>query len=797
MTNFSRHFQIIFDNSPIGMAILDTAGRLLYTNLAIQRMLGYSADDLHGVLFSSFLLPEDIDYFKEEFGKLAASANLHFKGECKYLPKNGEEAWWKFTITHVVSEEHSPFVFGIIEDVTNRKLGEEQLKKDKESAVQATKTKSEFLANMSHEIRTPIHTIIGMTELMLETELDEEQKEYAGQVRFSADVLLSLVNDILDFSKIEAGKLTLEHINFDFHKAVEDAVDLVSLEAHKKGLEVGIFIDRAVPQSLIGDPVRLRQIIVNLFNNAVKFTHTGEIIIRAESLGFEDGKAKTKITVKDTGIGIPAEKRERLFHAFSQVDSSTTRKYGGTGLGLSICRSLATAMGGEIGVQSESGKGSSFWFTTVLPLQSDAEKKEASLGESLKGKRILIVDDNCSVRNIFAQYVMEWGSTFDEALNGQEALIKMQIGAMQKQPYDVALIDLTMQGMDGWRLASEINADKEINSTKLILMSPTGKSGDEAKMKLLKWFDGYVTKPVKKRDLLNCIHKVANSEIDLLPVEEEKTEDVLEKEFFASGEGKGKRILVAEDHEVNQQLFNTILEKMGYQVLLASNGREAYEMVLKQPVDLIFMDVQMPEKNGYEATELIRREGIKTPIVAVTANALKGEREKCIEAGMDDYLTKPFKKADLLPFLYKWLHRGADSAPPRGNPALLSVQEIKKEVDTQVFDFEKAVETFMGKKDVVLRVVFSFVDKIEKQLALMEEALSRGDFERLRIEAHAIKGGAWNLDAKKLGDAAAALEQIAKREQTDTAAQKQEATKQLDAVHRAYLEFKDCTASLK
>ncbi len=778
---FGKHFQIIFEHSPLGMMILDSTGRIILSNRTVNAMFERSKEELHGRTLQDLLHEEEIGEFEYRFFRLAEHPNGSFESEFRFL-KGSEVRWCKLTMNNVATGNFSPFIYGIAEDITVRKSGVERLLKEKEVAERATQTKSAFLANMSHEIRTPIHTITGMTELLQETKLDAEQKEYSDQIRFSAEVLLGLINDILDFSKIEAGKLSLEILDCDFISLVEEAVDMVSLLAHKKNLEVLIDMGRGVPRWVKGDPVRIRQIIINLFNNAVKFTSQGEILVRTGLVGEDRGVPEVKVEVIDTGIGIPEEKLAMLFHAFTQVDSSTTRKFGGTGLGLSISKSLVKMMDGTIDVRSAKGQGSTFWFTLPLkPVPEREEDAEPVFEENFLGSRVLIVDDNRSSRGILSALTSDWFRRVETAENGRDALEKLARAAEEGDPFGLALVDLLMPGMDGWQLASEIHNDARINSCRLILMSPTG-SGTEAKMKLLGWFDGYVNKPVKRRDLLECLASVAAPSSAAEDLREEEPEEV--EELADESCNKRYSILVAEDHLVNQQLFQTILEKMGYTVFLAANGLEAVERAEKEKIDLVFMDMQMPEMNGYEASQRLRELGYEMPIVAVTANALKGEREICIEAGMNDYLTKPFKSRDLLPYLERWLPASEKTRERRSEPAEPAV-ESEAEPERTVFDLTEALDSFMGKKDVVTRVVKTFMEKLDAQTESMKAALIAGDWESLRIESHGIKGGSWNLSAKRLGDAAAELEQAAKDRNARTAAE------HLMTVEREIKVFKD------
>ncbi|TVQ40593.1 MAG: response regulator [Spirochaetaceae bacterium] len=783
LPSLGRQFQVVFENSPIGMLVLDTSAHIVHTNRVVSRMFGRDERELKGERLHSFVTAEDADLFQRLLDGITKQPDHHFRANLRYHGA-GSEAWCRMDVTYVVSDGHSPFVFAVLEDITEQKSGEDRLKQEKELAERATRTKSAFLANMSHEIRTPLHTMTGMTELMLDTRLDEEQREYAQQIRFSAEVLLNLINDILDFSKIEAGKLSLEVIEFILAEMSEEAVDLVSLEAHKKGLEVLLYLDPSLPRTMKGDPARLRQIIVNLFNNAVKFTAKGHVYLRVTPLRRNHKRVVIMFEVIDTGIGIPESKLATLFTAFSQVDSSTTRRFGGTGLGLSISRNLVQLMDGKIGVKSQQNKGSTFWFT--VPFSVEREQSTPG-GETLaEAVNVLVVDDSDLSRTILRSYLESWGAVVDEARDGKQGLEMLKRAANQGKPFDVALIDLLMHGMDGWQLASEINADKTINSTRLVLLSPAGRMAGEAKMKLLKWFNAYVTKPVRKEELFDALQNIAASDIDLGSPEEDGDSDTalpVDQAAHVARPDRTATILVAEDHFVNQQLFKAILDKRGYRTIAAANGREAVEQARAQPVDLIFMDVQMPEMNGYEATQRIRELGIDVPIIAVTASALKGEADKCLAIGMNDFLPKPFKAKDVFPVLDKWIREAADLADEvaelmpldeddqdsgdgeshRAEPMQAGGPPPEGEA-LPVFDVESAVDSFMGKRDVVARVVAAFIARVQERFPLMDDAADRTDYDTLHAEAHAIKGGAWNLSAVKLGNAAAAVEEAAGRQ---------------------------------
>jgi len=833
----SKQFQIVFEHSPTGMVILDFSGHVILANKLARSIFGGCFEKESGFRpFMEFLHPGDGKDFDSRFIRLKKKPNTRFSMESRYIC-GGKERWCRLAMTHVGAGSFSPFIFGIIEDITGRIITEKKLIQEKEIAEKATQTKSAFLANMSHEIRTPIHTVTGMVELLLETKLDEEQREYAGQIRYSAEALLGLINDILDFSKIESGKLSLEIIECDLITLVSETVDMVSLLGHKKNIEMILDMNKGVPRWVMGDPTRIRQIILNLLSNAVKFTARGQVLVRVSPVHRIGNRQSVRVDVIDSGIGIDEDKLDLLFQAFTQVDSSTTRRYGGTGLGLSISKSFVQLMNGIIDVESQAGKGSRFWFTIPLEIVSDREEMvEPVVEESVAGRRVLLVEDNEIASGVIGAYLSEWFSRVDSARSGAEALSMLAAAAEARDPYGLALVDLHLPGMDGWHLASEVKNDPAIRETLLFLMSPLG-SGSEAKMKLLGWFAGYLNKPVKKDELADVLLGTLSGDGT-----ERATGRDTKEISDAVRVREVRRILIAEDHPVNQTLFKTILEKMGHRVLLAGNGREAMDMVAREKPDLVFMDVQMPEMNGYEAAGGIRKSGATLPIIAVTANVLAGEREKCIAAGMNDFLTKPFKSRDLAPILDKWLpgSSGADLTPslrdtgpedaaklpdggvegptpaPVEGPRASARAEARAEARVgggdgtgdgtgggarnggadgagfgneagdggddgarsgngsgsgdedgtvnraAVFDLDDALGTFMGKMDVLRRVLRTFAEKTGAQLLSMRRALDARDWSSLQLEAHGIKGGAWNLSAKRLGDAAAGLEAAAK-----------------------------------
>ncbi len=758
------------EQSPVSIVITDTCGNIEYVNPKFADVTGYTQAEAVGKnprILKSGEIPA------EEYQQLwsTITAGKVWRGEFHNRRKNGELYWESASISPIQDRDGRIIHFlAVKEDITARKRVEAELNETNRQLVlarsraeAANTAKSDFLANMSHEIRTPMNGVIGMTGLLLETELSQEQQQYAQIVRTSGEALLAIINDILDFSKIEAGKLELETLDFDLRATLEDTADLLAIKAREKNLDLVCIIEPGVPILLRGDPGRLRQIFVNLGGNAVKFTHCGGITIRASLEHQTEERAALRFTVTDTGIGIPADKREMLFSPFTQADSSTTRKYGGTGLGLAISKQLAELMGGTIGLESTENLGSTFWFTAMFEKQpADRISKPEPLAD-LSGERILVVDDHDTNRLLVTTLLKSWGCRFAEAQDGETALKCLLDAVEQGEPYRIALLDMQMPGMDGAELSRRIKGHRELCKTQLIMMTSVAERGDAARFSAL-GFAGYLTKPLRQSHLRDCIAMVVGR--DHSP-DTAAAAALITRHTISEAQKRRVRILLAEDNTTNQLVAVKLLEKLGYRADVAANGQEAIATLRAIPYDLVLMDCQMPEMDGFEATRHIRNPESEVPnhdvpIIAMTAHAMKGDREKCLEAGMNDYISKPVSPHALMESLNRWIPREASGTVCEIRAGDTEPATAAQPPTHPVFDRAAMLSRLLDDEALAASVIQVFLADIPLQIEALRKRLESGDAGGSERQAHTLKGAAANVGGDALSAAASEIETASK-----------------------------------
>ena len=749
-----ERYRSVVQQTAEGIFILDpVTKRIVYCNAAFQKLLKYRTDETLWLTLPDFVIGE-CAHEDDEIDRILESSKP-FSQECQYRRKDGSIIDVSVT-TSAVSYNNGRFLCTIARDITERKQAEQELKHAREAAEAASKAKSEFLANMSHEIRTPMNGIIAMTELALDTRLTSVQREYLDIVKSSAASLLTVINDVLDYSKIEAGKLDLEAISFSLNRLIADTIKPLALRAHEKRLELACNIAPDVPDLLVGDPGRVRQVLVNLIGNAIKFTEEGEVVLKTEIKWIEEDEVCLHLSVTDTGIGVPPDKQKVIFNVFTQADSSTTRNYGGTGLGLAISSQLVEMMGGQIWLDSVSGQGSTFHFTARLGVQNDpAALLEHFVPTDLRGLNALVVDDNATNRKILEQMLLNWRMSPTSVDGGKLVVPKMQEARQSGSPYGLLLLDANMPEMDGFAVAKQIRETPELSGAIIMMLTSNSHQGDAARCKEL-GISAHLTKPITQSMLLDTIVNVLSLHSPT------GTLNVPDPLAASAPLRRSLRILLAEDITVNQKVATKLLEREGHSVVIASNGEEAVRRFEELSFDLILMDMHMPVMGGIEATTSIREKekgtGGHIPIVALTARAMKGDRERCIEAGMDGYVSKPIESNELFRTIYSLV---PESAGEFGALVDQEPGEEKWSHGEEVLDRAALLSIVDGDMDFLESFTADFLLDCKRLFGDIADSLRAADSLRLREAAHALKGAVGSARASAAFEAAAFVERLA------------------------------------
>ncbi|HUG91017.1 MAG TPA: PAS domain S-box protein [Planctomycetaceae bacterium] len=774
-----KRTRLIVETALDAFVAMDERGRIIDWNTQAERIFGWTREEALGRTVAETIIPAR---YREPHGQglrryleTGEGPVLNRRIEISAIHRDGHEFPVELAISLIHLNERR--IFGaFIHDITRRQQQQEELLQAKEAAESASRAKSDFLANMSHEIRTPLNAVIGMTELVLDTQMNAAQREYLTMVRDSGESLLGIINDILDFSKIEAGKLELEERPFDLRENLGDTMKSFALRAHHKGLELACHVASDVPELVLGDPNRLRQVVVNLVGNAVKFTDQGEIVVRVDLAGRSDGEVELHLAVRDTGIGIPAEKHQAIFEMFEQVDSSTTRRFGGTGLGLAISSRLVRAMQGRIWLESEVNRGSTFHFTARLGLGATPRRRREMA--SLRDVPVLVVDDNATNRRILEEMLSNWEMRPVAVASAREALERMREAHRAGSTFPLVLSDVHMPGVDGFEFVEQIRRDPELSSAVIMMLTSGDRPGDIARCELLE-IAAYLMKPLKQSELFDAIALALGL----------TGPDERDAARFAAGRTRPLRplrILLAEDSLVNQKLAVGLLERWDHSVRVCNNGKEALAALEIDSFDLVLMDVQMPELDGLEATRMIRsrerQSGRHVPIVAMTAHAMRGDREACLEAGMDGYVSKPVRMHELYDVLDSIFGDGdGDGAGAAAAPA----GRAAGDGGGCSVDWSAALENALGDHDLLDELLDAFRGEAVERLTEIERAVSAGDALALEHSAHGLKGAMRSLGARCGSELAERLERLGHEGDLAAAAETYSALKrETDAVLR-------------